>query len=264
MAQLTTCPKPVVLAAAAHPDDIEFMMAGTLALLKARGWEIHYLNVANGSCGTVELPVAEIVRIRAAEAAAAAALLGATHHPSLVDDIQIYYCPELVARLAAIVRRVRPTILLVPSLVDYMEDHQNTSRLMVTAAFCRGMPNFASVPPVPAVSWDMAVYHALPYGLADQLRRPVHAGFYVDVSSCLDTKRRMLACHRSQKEWLDRSQGVDSYLDAMAQITAEMGRQSGRFAYAEGWTRHSHAGFAATPEFDPLAEALAGQVAAGA
>jgi LmbE family N-acetylglucosaminyl deacetylase len=40
------------LAIAAHPDDIEFMMAGTLILLKHAGYDIHYMNVATGSCGT--------------------------------------------------------------------------------------------------------------------------------------------------------------------------------------------------------------------
>jgi len=42
----------VVLAASAHPDDIEFMMAGTLLLLKEAGAEIHMWNLANGHCGT--------------------------------------------------------------------------------------------------------------------------------------------------------------------------------------------------------------------
>jgi LmbE family N-acetylglucosaminyl deacetylase len=41
-----------VLAAAAHPDDIEFMMAGTLLRLKDAGCEIHLWNLANGCCGS--------------------------------------------------------------------------------------------------------------------------------------------------------------------------------------------------------------------
>jgi hypothetical protein len=51
-------------AIAAHPDDIEFMMAGTLLLLKRAGYEIHYMNVANGSCGTAALPKEQIIDIR--------------------------------------------------------------------------------------------------------------------------------------------------------------------------------------------------------
>ncbi|MEO8269951.1 MAG: PIG-L family deacetylase [Aureliella sp.] len=38
-----------VLAIAAHPDDIEFVMAGTLLQLSQRGWQVHYFNIANGS-----------------------------------------------------------------------------------------------------------------------------------------------------------------------------------------------------------------------
>ena len=42
-------------AIAAHPDDIEFLMAGTLVLLRDAGYEIHYMNVANGACGSVNM-----------------------------------------------------------------------------------------------------------------------------------------------------------------------------------------------------------------
>ena len=41
-------------AIAAHPDDIEFFMSGTLMLLAEAGYEIHYMNVANGCCGTTQ------------------------------------------------------------------------------------------------------------------------------------------------------------------------------------------------------------------
>jgi N-acetylglucosamine malate deacetylase 1 len=37
------------IAVAAHPDDIEFMMAGTLLLLKRAGYEIHYFNLLSGN-----------------------------------------------------------------------------------------------------------------------------------------------------------------------------------------------------------------------
>ena len=57
-------------------------------------------------------------------------------------------------------------------------------------------------------------------------------------SDVVDLKRRMLACHKSQKEWLDQTQGVDSYLDALTDMSEAMGRLSGAFPFAEGWTRH--------------------------
>ena len=43
-----------VFAIAAHPDDIEFVMAGTMMLLDDAGYELHYMNIANGSCGSVK------------------------------------------------------------------------------------------------------------------------------------------------------------------------------------------------------------------
>ena len=68
-------------------------------------------------------------------------------------------------------------------------------------------------------------------------------------------KRESLAAHRSQKDWLDKSQGMDSYLISMDEMSAEVGKQSGKFAHAEGWRRHSHLGFS-TKEKDPLKEVL--------
>ncbi|MEY4004278.1 MAG: hypothetical protein RLZZ221_374 [Verrucomicrobiota bacterium] len=53
------------IAIAAHPDDIEFMMAGTLRLLREAGWRTHYLNLSSGSCGSLVHSPAALRRIRA-------------------------------------------------------------------------------------------------------------------------------------------------------------------------------------------------------
>jgi len=243
------------LAVGAQPDDIEFRMAGTLLLLGEAGYELHYLNIANGSCGTADLPADRIVAVRRREAIAAAAALGATYHGSLVPDIEILYERSLLARVAAVVREAAPEVLLVHSPVDYMEDHQNAARLAVTAAFCRGMPNFATDPPRPPTAQPVAVYHAQPHGNRDPLGQAVRPDLFVDVSGVTGRKRDALACHQSQKIWLDRSQGMDSYLRAMEDSDGEVGAMSGRFARAEGWRQRLHLGFG--PEgFDPLSEAL--------
>ncbi len=247
--------KPVAFALAAHPDDIEFMMAGTLLRLGEAGYELHYMNLANGSCGTEHHTHEEIVALRTDEARAAARVLGAKFHAPLVDDLEVYYTSELVRRVTAVIRDVAPTILLLQSPQDYMEDHMISVRLGVTAAFCRGMRNFASIPQRPPVLNDVTVYHAQPYGLRDGLRRLVRPGLYVDVTSVIDRKREALACHKTQKEWLDASQGLDSYLHTMEEMSREVGVLSGRYEYAEGWRRHLHLGFC-PPDADPLREAL--------
>ena len=65
-------PPITAFAIGAHPDDIEFMMAGTLLRLKDLGAAIHMWNLANGSCGTAVHTKDEIVRLRAEEARASA------------------------------------------------------------------------------------------------------------------------------------------------------------------------------------------------
>ena len=246
----------VAFAIGAHPDDIEFGMAGTLTLLGQAGYDLHYMNLANGSCGTATMDRDQIVATRAAESREAAQSLGAQLHPPLVDDMMIYYTPQLVARLTAVIRRVSPQILLVPSPQDYMEDHTNTSRLAVTAAFSRGMLNFSTDPHVDPIQNDMAIYHAMPYEFQDQLRQPVAAHIYVDVASVMEANRQALLCHRSQKEWLDASQGLNDYIITMENLNRRVGKMSGKFEFAEGWRRHSHMGYA-DEDFDPLSDALA-------
>lgn len=242
-------------AVAAHPDDIEFQMAGTLILLQRAGYEIHYLNIANGSCGTAELSQEEIVRIRRQEAQAAAAHIGAVYHDSMVDDMAILYTQSLLAQVAAVMRAVAPEILLVQSPQDYMEDHQNAARLAVSAAFARGMVNFPTEPPIAPVSQPVTVYHAQPHGNRDALRRLVRPDLYVDVTSVIEVKRAMLAHHASQKAWLDHTQGMDAYLDTMQALCRETGEMSGQYAYAEGWRRRLHLGFC-DENVDPLSSAL--------
>jgi LmbE family N-acetylglucosaminyl deacetylase len=244
-----------VLAAAAHPDDIEFMMAGTLLRLRDAGCEIHLWSLANGCCGSATLTRHEAAAVRWRETQAAAQLAGGTAHPPLFDDLAIFYDAPSLAKVAAIVRRLRPTIILTQSPQDYMEDHQNTARLMVSAAFARGMPNFTTDPDEPAADFPVAIYHALPHGLRDALRQAVEPHFFTDIAPVLTRKRAMLACHASQKEWLDRSQGMNAYLNEMEHMSREVGRMSGRCEFAEGWRRHSHLGFAAG-DFDPLSQLL--------
>ena len=248
-------PAQTAIAIGAHPDDIEFYMAGTLLLLKQADYEIHYLNVAGGNCGSAEHDGPATRAIRLKEARVAARVLGATIHASLTNDLEITYRVELLRKLCAVIRDVKPTILLTHSPQDYMEDHMTTCRLAVTAAFARGVPNFRSRPARPAGDYEVTVYHAMPHGLRDELRRRVIPGAFVDTTSVHKVKLEALAAHRSQQNWLDTSQAMNSYLVAMEEASSELGLMSRRFRYAEGWRRHLHLGFCRS-ESDPLKQAL--------
>ena len=203
---MPTSEPPSVLAIVAHPDDIEFSAAGTMLLLKQAGWQLHYFNISGGDCGSTKTGRDETRRIRAAEARAAAEVLGAEFYESIGNDMLIFFGEELLRKVAAVVRQARPRIVLAHSPQDYMEDHMNACRLAVTAAFTHGMPNFATDPPVEPYDGDVTVYHAMPHGLCDGLRQPVEPDFFVDVESVRETKRQALAAHESQRSWLDESQ----------------------------------------------------------
>jgi LmbE family N-acetylglucosaminyl deacetylase len=213
------------------------------------------MNIANGNCGTNKYSREEIERIRTEEARNAAAKLGATFHAPVANDVEIFYNKELLAKVAAPMREVAPEILLVHSPDDYMEDHMNACRLAATAAFTRGMPNYATDPPRDPVEHDMTIYHAQPWSNRGQLNQLIHPQMFVNVESMMARKREALAEHKSQKDWLDDSQGLDSYLDAMVSHCREVGNLSGRFKYAEGWRRHNPQGYCA-PDADPLSVAL--------
>ena len=246
---------PSAIAIAAHPDDIEFLMSGTLMLLRAAGYSIHYWNLANGCCGSSQHDAATIAKLRRDEAYAAATAIGAKYHESICNDLEIFYDKPTLAKVAAVLREVAPQIVLTHSPVDYMEDHTNTCRLAVTAAFARGMPNFPTDPPRPATTQNVTVYHAQPYSHRDPLGNLIEPSYVVDTTEVVELKKKMLAKHVSQKQWLDESQGVNSYLDNLAALDAEVGKMSCLFQYAEGWRKHLHLGFCG-PDDDPLRTAL--------
>jgi LmbE family N-acetylglucosaminyl deacetylase len=246
---------PSVLAIAAHPDDIEFLMAGAMLQLARRGWDLHYVNLCDGSRGSTVMDRAKCAATRLQEAKESCRVLGATFYEPIFPDMEAAYTIENVQKVAAIVRQAKPSILLTQSPVDYMEDHETACRLAVSAAFAHGMPNLESIPDVPTFSDPVTVYHAQPVGNKTPLGEPVIPHLYVDQSDVIDTKVQALACHASQKQWLDESQGMDSYLETLRELGREMGRSSGRFEYAEGWRRREHWGFCGAGD-DPLRDAL--------
>ena len=246
----------VALAMAAHPDDIEFMMAGTLLLLKKAGVEIHMCNLANGCYGSQVYSKDEAARVRAEEAQASARVAGAVWHPSLFDDLGLYYDATSVAKVTAIVRKIQPDIVLTLSRYDYMEDHEYASRLTCSAAFNRCLPRYVTDPPVPSYNTPVAVYHSVPHALMDMQRNPVVPEFVIDIGAVMPVKREMLSQHTSQKEWLDATQGMGSYVESMAEVCREIGSRFGGSEFAEGWRRHNHMGYCA-PDFAPLETLLA-------
>jgi N-acetylglucosamine malate deacetylase 1 len=230
-------------------------MAGTLLMLQRAGWEIHYLNVANGNMGSMTIPPEKLARVRRDEARAACMILGATWYAPICNDLEVLYESRTLRRVCAVIRTVEPTVILTHSPQDYMEDHMIAARLAVTAAFARATPGYRTIPSRPPTTKAVTIYHASPHGMRDGLRRLVKPGAFVNTTLVHEQKTAALACHESQRRWLDTTQDMDDYVRSMDEFSRRMGKLSKVFPHAEGWRRHLHFGFC-PEDADPLADAL--------
>ena len=247
-----------VLAVMAHPDDIEMTCAGTLVLLRRAGWDVHLATMTAGDLGSATRSRAQISRIRKREAAASAKLLGAGYTCLGFDDLTIVYGPVAKRRVSALIRLVRPDLVIAPSPVDYMADHEETPRIVREAAFASTVPNWkASLGrrrPKPAQKLP-AILYADPIDHVDHFGRRVPAQCVVDITDAIDLKERMLACHESQRTWLRAQHGEDEYLAWMRRTGTDRARDFAepRVRYAEGFRQHLGHGF---PREDHLTAAL--------
>lgn len=232
---------PRVLAFGCHPDDIEFMVGGTLALLAEAGCDIHLATMAGGEMGSPELPPAQIRAVRHGESIAAASVIGASYHYAGGYDIEIEYSAEYRRRAVRVMREVNPDLVLTHAPTDYLIDHEETSRLVRTAAFVAPIPNFDCGVPSTPTDRIPHLYYWNALGLKDIFGRPLPLTCAVDISSVLDTKRQMLACHDSQRAWLREINGWDEYLDNMETQSRQEGQRAGVDA-AEGFIQHLGAG----------------------
>jgi N-acetylglucosamine malate deacetylase 1 len=228
----------VALSILAHPDDAEFLCAGTLIRLRDLGWQIHIATMTPGDKGSATLPADEISRIRRAEGAAAAGLIGAAYHCLEERDLLVFYNERPLENITHLLRKVRPRLVFTHSPADYMLDHEMTSILVRGAVFGASAPNFfpdrghpAPLPGIPHL------YYCDPIEGKDALGQPVLPAFRIDVSTVIETKAAMLAAHASQRDWLLKHHGMDQYLQAMREWGAHQGRPAG-VAYAEGFRQH--------------------------
>ena len=228
----------VALSVLAHPDDAEFLCAGTLARLARAGWQIHIASMTPGDCGSAELPPDEIARTRRGEGARAAAVLGGRYHCLEERDLLVFYNERTLERVTRLLRLVRPRIVLTHSPADYMLDHEMTGTVVRAAAFAAPIPNFLAErglgPPLERIPH---LYYCDPIEGKDALGRDVAPAFCIDVSGVIQTKEKMLSAHASQRDWLLKHHGMDQYLAAMRDWGAARGRDCG-VAYAEGFRQH--------------------------
>jgi LmbE family N-acetylglucosaminyl deacetylase len=154
-------------------------------------------------------------------------------------DLLITIDDDSRRRVTEAVRRARPHIVLTAPPVDYMSDHEMTSRLVRDAAFNASVRNFTTHQwePAPAADRIPHLYYVDAVEGIDLFGQPVPPDIYVDIGSTFDFKRRMLACHESQRGWLLKQHGIDEYLNKMEEWTRRRGREIG-VSYAEAFRQH--------------------------
>jgi LmbE family N-acetylglucosaminyl deacetylase len=229
----------VILSILAHPDDAEFVCAGTIIrLVREHAWRAHIATMTPGDCGSAEWGPEEISRLRRQEAAAAAAVIGAPYHCLEERDLLISYNERALERTVRLMREVRPRMVLTHSPADYMLDHEMTSTLVRAAAFAAPIPNFLHDRGLPPPTERIPhLYYGDAIEGKDLLGRPVLPAFCIDISGVIDVKADMLARHASQRAWLQKHHGMDQYLLAMRDWSSRRGRAAG-VAYAEGFRQH--------------------------
>jgi LmbE family N-acetylglucosaminyl deacetylase len=225
-----------ILAIHAHPDDVEILAGGTLALLAERGHTIVIATMTPGDCGTQEYAGEEISAIRRKEAAASAALIGAEYICAEFRDMSVFNDDASRRRVTEILRRAQPDLVITASPSDYHCDHEAASALVRDACFAAPVPNYicGQAPPMTAIPH---LYFTDPIEALDREGNPVQPHFVVDVTSTFAMKKAMLTCHESQRLWLKKHHNMDDYLETMEQWTRARGAAAG-LPYGEGFRQY--------------------------
>jgi len=236
-----------ILALFAHPDDAEFLCAGTLAHMAGLGAKIHMATLTPGDCGSTTLPPAKISTVRKKEASRSAALIGARYHCLKSKDLLVFYDQPHLHKVMELVRQTRPALVLTHSPVDYMIDHETVSQLCQSACFGAMAPNFKTGArrPAPPLQGVPHLYYADAFGRRDILGNKIESTLSVNISATLKRKEEMLGCHDSQQAWLKTQQEIPETVTTMRKMAHEVGKRAG-FRWAEGFRQHLGQGFPAT------------------
>jgi LmbE family N-acetylglucosaminyl deacetylase len=240
----------VILALHAHPDDIETLIAGTLALLASHGHRIVIATATAGEGGSIETGPEETSRIRRAEAAAAAAVIEADYRCAGLPDLGVFNDDAARRLITELVREAAPDIVIAASPQDYHPDHEAVSILARDACFAASVPNYRTGDAAP-LTHIPHLYFADPIGGRSREGVRVRPDFGIDVEAFMETKRRMLMAHASQVAWVERQHGIADFSASMVAWAERRGRDFG-VRYAEGLRHYRHQPYPRDPALQQL------------
>jgi LmbE family N-acetylglucosaminyl deacetylase len=242
-----------VLAFHAHPDDVETLAGGTLVLLAAQGHEVAIATMTPGDCGSAEHAPEQIAAIRRREAVMAAQLIGARYICAEFRDLAIFDDEPSRRRVTEILRRARPDLVLAASPLDAQCDHQAAGALVRNCLLAAAVRNFLTGAPNPAAPLPKIphLYFMDPAGAVDLESAAATPDFIADIGAAFARKQRMVAQHRSQREWLAEFLGVDDPLLRMERWTRQRGALAG-VEFGEGFRRCRGQGYPQSPLLEEL------------
>lgn len=224
-----------VLVVAAHPDDIDFGCAGTVATWTAAGVSVAYCVVTDGDAGGFDpdVPREDIPRIRRDEQCVAAEAVGVTDVTFLgYPDGRLTSSVELRRDLARVIRRFRPRRVVLQSPErnwDSVYASHPDHRAAGTAAFDAVYPDARNPFAHPELLRDEGLEaHVVPevwvMGVGERANR------WVDVTDAFPEKVAALRAHESQMVNMD---DLESFLRGWMGATARAGAlPEGRLAEA--------------------------------
>jgi bacillithiol biosynthesis deacetylase BshB1 len=175
-----------VLAIAAHPDDVELTVGGTLIKLARMGYKTGAIDLTRGESGTRGTP-----EIRAAEAERAAQLLGLSVRENLdLGDAHVWANEESRVKLVRALRRLRPRVVFTQFWEDPHPDHAHASQLSREACHVSGLAKYDRESGQERWRPSCVAYFLFP--------RAVTPSFIVDVSETSERKWEAIRAHASQ------------------------------------------------------------------
>jgi N-acetylglucosamine malate deacetylase 1 len=178
-----------VIVFAAHPDDAELSVGGTIAKYSKAGYKVGIIDLTRGELGT-----RGSAEIRMTEAANAAKILKLAHRENLeFRDGSIKSNEVYLKTIITKIRKYKPQIIFAPYFNDRHPDHIGTSQLVKEAMFCSGLPKIETEDggqPQTAYRPRKLFYFMQTYEF--------EPSFIVDISSTFKTKMESVYAYGTQ------------------------------------------------------------------
>jgi bacillithiol biosynthesis deacetylase BshB1 len=175
-----------ILAIAAHPDDVELSVGGTLIKLASMGYKTGVIDMTRGESGTRGTP-----EIRAVEAERAAHALGLSVRENLdLGDAHVWANEESRVKVVRALRRLRPRVVFTQFWDDPHPDHAHTSQLVREACHISGLSKYDQESGQERWRPSCVAYFLFP--------RAVTPSFIVDISETSEIKWEAIRAHASQ------------------------------------------------------------------